>query len=85
MKRVREADHKASESSRVTDNKMYKLTTFRLNNSASLTCGESELKYFNFLFHYLKQLLPLFEGLGQVKKSSDLKPTQVLSCSTTRN
>ena len=64
---------------------MYKLTTFRLNNWASLTCGESELKYFNFLFHYLKQLLPLFEGLGQVKKLSDLKPTQVLSCSTTRN
>ena len=35
MKRVREAENNASESSRVTDNKMYKLTTFRLNTSAS--------------------------------------------------
>ena len=26
----------------VTDNEMYKLPTFRLNNAASLTCGESE-------------------------------------------
>ena len=36
-------------------------------------------------FHYLQQLLQLFEGLGQVKKLSDRKTTQVLSGSTTRN
>lgn len=27
-------------------------------------------------FHYLKQFLQCFEGLGQLKKSSDLKPTK---------
>ena len=36
-------------------------------------------------FHYLEQLLQLFEGLGQVKKLSDIKTTQVLSGSPTRN
>ena len=46
---------------------MYQLTTFRQNNSASLACGESELKYFNFLFSLLTQLLELFQGIGQVK------------------
>ena len=36
-------------------------------------------------FHYLKQLLQLFEGLGQLKKLSGIKTTQVLSGSPTRN
>ena len=42
-KRVREAKDNVSKSNRVTDNEMYKLTTFGLNNSSSLTCGESDL------------------------------------------
>ena len=32
-----------------------------------MACGESELKYFNFLFSLLKQLLELFQGIDQVK------------------
>ena len=45
-KRVRlKAEHNASESNRVIirSDKMYKLNTFRHNNSASLTCGGSKL------------------------------------------
>ena len=34
--------HNAAESNRVTDNEN-NLTTFRLSNSTTLTCGESEL------------------------------------------
>ena len=65
--------HNAAESNRVTDNEN-NLTTFRLSNSTTLTCGESELYYFNFFFFYyhLKQLLQLFEGLGKVKTYSSL-------------
>ena len=36
---MREAEHNALESNRITDK--YKLTTFRVNNSASLTCEEN--------------------------------------------
>ena len=35
---------------------MYQLTTSRQNDPASLACGESELKDFNFLCSLLKQL-----------------------------
>ena len=41
---MRESDHYALESNRVTDNEMYKLTAFRVNNSASLTFGESSVE-----------------------------------------
>ena len=59
----------------ITNNDVLKSTTFRLNNSASLTCGESELECFSFLLFTFKITLQLFEGLVQVKKLSDLKPT----------
>ena len=44
---MREAEHNALESNGITDNKMYKLTIFSVNNSASLTSEEScgELEY----------------------------------------
>ena len=51
---MREAEHNASESNRVTDNEMYQLTTFRMNNSASLTFVEN-LNFIILLisfFHY---------------------------------
>ena len=54
MQTVRESDHYALESNRVIDNEMYKLTTFRLNNSASFTL------ILNFLFQSLFKTT--FEG-----------------------
>ena len=63
------------------DNEMYKLNTFRLNNLASLTCGESKpnILIFFFYYYYLNNFCSFYNSRSS-KKMSHLKTVLRISC-----